>query len=346
MRVAVICPYDLGAPGGVQDQAISLQRWLTDLGHEVTLIGPGADGPDGAVLIGSTRTITANASAVPIAIDPRVAGAVRDAVGDADVVHVHEPFMPMVSLAATRIKDLPVVGTFHADASTLVRRAFRIGAPLARGIAARLDVKTAVSPVAESVVDRLGPIRIIPNGIDLRVFRVDPKQPGSVVFVGRDDERKGLDVLLAAWPGVIEAVPHAELTVVGAIRSDPPPGVTYLGRVPDDEKQAVLARSEVAVTPNLGGESFGIVVAEAMASGCAVVASALPAFTRVLGSTGRLVKVGDSHGVEAAVIDLLTHGSEREELVAASMDRVQMFDGRTVAAEYVSAYEDAIASHR
>ena len=345
MKVAIVCPYDLGAPGGVQDQAISLTRWLGDLGHETVLIGPGDDGPDGSILLGSTRTVTANASAVPILVDPRVVRAVRSAVGDADVVHIHEPFMPMVSLAATRIGDVPSVGTFHADASTLVRRVFRFGAPIAKVIASRLDIRTAVSPVAQSVVDRLGPIRIIPNGIDLSSFRVAEKRPMSVVFIGRDDERKGLDILLAAWPDIAAIHPEARLTVIGAKRDDPPAGVTYLGRVTDEEKQTTLSTSAIAVCPNLGGESFGIVVAEAMASGCAVVASALPAFTRVAADAGRLVRVGDVAGLADAVNQLLGDDAERRRLADAGRTRVTRFDGGEVAGMYLQAYEDAIAAH-
>ena len=155
-----------------------------------------------------------------------------------------------------------------------------------------------------------------------------------------------LDILLAAWPDVRESQPGATLTIIGASRDDAPEGVRYLGRVTDEEKQSELARSAVAVTPNLGGESFGIVVAEAMASGCAVVASALPAFTRVLGDAGRLVRVGDVAGVAGAVVDLLGDDDERSRLAAAALERVRRFDGKAVAAQYAAAYEDAIAAHR
>ncbi|MGI9666975.1 MAG: glycosyltransferase family 4 protein [Acidimicrobiia bacterium] len=345
MNVAIICPYDLGMPGGVQDQAERLVGWLESAGHDATLIGPGTSGPEGSVLLGSTMVIPANKSAVPVAIDPRVARKVKEAVAEADVVHIHEPLMPVVSLAATRIKEKPTVGTFHADASGATRAGLRLGKPLVRLVASRLDVITAVSPVAESTVDWLPDIRIIPNGVDLSDYSAAAKTDGSVLFLGRDDPRKGLDVILEAWPQVLARHPTAHLNVVGAERPDIIDGVEFLGRVSGEEKYRILSESSVYVAPNLGGESFGIVVAEGMASGCAVVASALPAFARVLGDAGRMVAPGDAEGLGEAVGDLLNDTAMRTELAEAALKRVERFDGSKVAAAYIDAYEDAIIRH-
>ena len=345
MRVALVCPYDLGKPGGVQDQVLRLRRWLVDAGHDPVVIGPGSDGPEGSILLGSSIGVRANRSSVPIALDPRVLTRVRSAVGDVDVVHIHEPLMPMVSLAATRIGSLPTVGTFHADASALARRSLRLGMPVVRGVVSRLDVKTAVSAVAGSVVQGVGELRIIPNGVDISDYSAGEKRRGSVVFLGRDEPRKGLDILLDAWPAVTDALAEATLTVVGAERSDPPAGVAYLGRVSEDEKQAVLSASSVYVAPNTGGESFGIVLVEAMASGCAVIASALPGFVRVLGDAGELVKPGDVSGLADRIVAILGDEGRRSSLGAAAQDRSLLFDGPKVASQYISAYEDAVAIH-
>lgn len=345
MKVAIVCPYDLGRPGGVQDQVERLVGWLSDAGHEAVLIGPGTTGPNGAVLLGSTMVIPANKSAVPIAIDPRIARKVREAVADTDVVHIHEPLMPVVSLAATRIKDKPTVGTFHADASGATRAGLRLGKPLVRLVVNRLDVITAVSPVAESTVDWLPDIRIVPNGVDLVDYTAGDKVPGSVLFLGRDDPRKGLDVILDAWPSIRERHPNAHLNVIGAARPDDVDGVSFLGRVSADDKYRILSETSIYVAPNLGGESFGIVVAEGMASGCAVVASALPAFVRVLGEAGRMVAPGDVQGLGDAVAELLADADLRSGLGDAALARVARFDGPKVAAEYIAAYDEAIARH-
>ena len=337
-----MCPYDLALPGGVQDQVVRLAEWLRGQGHEAWIVGPGVDGPPDAALVGGTVTLPANRSAVPISLDPRVAGRVRAATRDADVVHIHEPFMPLVSLTASRISDLPTVGTFHADAPAWARRMLAVGAPITRAVASHLDVVTAVSGVARTSIAALEPVRIIPNGIDVDAFIPGPKEPGTVVFVGRDDPRKGLTNLLAAWPEVRASHPHAVLRVVGAERVEEVDGVEFLGRVDEDRKRSLLSSSAIAVAPNTGGESFGIVIAEAMASGCAVVASALPAFVRVLGDAGELVGVGDVPEIANRVSLLLDDPGRTAQLGSVARDRVRRFDIATVGSEYVAAYDDAI----
>lgn len=346
MKIALVCPYDLGKPGGVQDQVVRLAAWLERQGHDTVVVGPGSEGPDEAVLVGGTVTIPANQSAVPIAVDPRVVLRVRESTEDADVIHIHEPLMPVVSLTATRISHQPTVGTFHADAPTWARRLLSVGAPLTRIVTAHLDVVTAVSDVARSSVTALDPVRIVPNAIAVDSFRPQAKEPGSVVFVGRDDPRKGLSLLLSAWPSVREAHPDATLRVIGAERADAVDGVEFLGRLPDDEKVAWLERSLIAAAPNTGGESFGIVVAEAMAAGCAVVASAIPAFARVLGDAGELVGVGDDEELARRIITLLDDPERCATRAAAGRERVTRFDVSAVGAAYLDAYEDALRLHR
>ncbi len=346
MNIALVCPYDLGKPGGVQDQVIRLRDWLDAEGHATRIIGPGDEGPDEAILVGGTVTIPANRSAVPIAIDPRVVLRVRESTDGADVIHIHEPLMPVVSLTATRISHRPTVGTFHADAPTWARRMLSIGAPLTRVVTSHLDVVTAVSDVARSSIAALDPVRIVPNALDVASFERSRRDPSSVVFVGRDDPRKGLSHLLAVWPDVREAHPEAVLRIVGAERDDEIDGVEFLGWVDDATKREILGRSLIAVAPNTGGESFGIVVAEAMASACAVVASAIPAFVRVLGDTGELVGVGDDDELARRIIALLDDPERCGSLGAAAAARVERFDVGSVAAEYLEAYEDAVRLHR
>ena len=346
MHVAIVCPYDLGKPGGVQDQVIRLAGWLERVGHCATVIGPGTQGPPGAVLVAGTSVVRANAAATPIALDPRVRSRINDAIGTADVVHIHEPLMPTVSLMATRIGDRPTVGTFHADAPPWARKGYATLSPIIRKILGRLDVVTTVSPVARSAIAGVIEARVIPNGIDIDAYGNGDPVPGRVAFLGRDDPRKGLDVLLEAWPEVLGAHDAASLHVMGASRDTEIDGVTFLGPVGNDEKYTELAEAEVFVAPNLRGESFGIIVAEGMASRCAVVASGIPAFLHVLGDSGEIVAPGDSRDLTGAVVRLLADDARRENLARRARDRVAMFDGVRVVDEYIAAYEDAMTAHR
>lgn len=343
MKVAVVCPYDLGRFGGVQDQAIKLTRWLRDAGHDAWLVGPGTSGPEGARLVGPVTVITANGAATPITLSPRAWSRTAEAVSDADIVHVHEPFMPIVSQAATAADGPPKVGTFHADPSRSVRRLYRIGGPVLRRIAMRLSGATAVSPVAAAPLAGLVDVTLIPNGIETDDFEQGPKVEHRIVFVGRDDPRKGLDVLLDAWPAVHAEVPTAELVVVGAARPDDLPGVGFLGAVSDRQKREALAAASVFCAPNTSGESFGITLAEAMASGCAVVASGLPAFVHVAGEAARLVKPGDAPGLARALVEVLMSSEERSVLAEAALARVARFDRAAVLDGYLEAYEAALS---
>jgi len=346
MHVAIVSPYDLGKPGGVQDQVIRLAGWLEHAGHSATVIGPGTKGPPGAVLVAGTSVVKANAAATPIALDPRVRSKIRDATAGADVVHIHEPLMPMVSLTASRIGDLPTVGTFHADAPPWARKGYAALSPLVGKILGKLDVITTVSPVAQSAIDRVVDARIIPNGIEVDAYGHGESVVGRVAFLGRDDPRKGLDVLLDAWPAIHAAHGDATLQVMGARRDQPLDGVEFVGPVGNAEKYARLAEAEIFVAPNLRGESFGITVAEGMASRCAVVASGIPAFLHVLGDTGEIVAPGDAGDLQSSISGLLSDRTRRTRLARAARERVTMFDGVHVAHEYLSAYEDAVAAHR
>jgi len=346
VKVAIVSPYDLGLPGGVQDQAIRLAQWIADLGHEATLIGPGENGPEGAVLLGATRQIKANRASTPIMVDPRVAKRLRDAVTDADVVHIHEPFMPFVSTAATLTLNRPRVGTFHADPPSWARFGYRAGSKLWKAAVRGLDVVTTVSHVSHSAIAPFASARVIPNGIAVSTYTSRPKVPNRVAFLGRDDERKGLQILLDAWPTIHKRIPDASLHVIGTERDRDIDGVTFLGRVDEADKISELGFAEVYCAPNLGGESFGIVVAEGMASGCAVVASAIPAFVGVLGDAGVLVAPGESVALAEAVIKLLSNSEELETRQHASLAAVKRFDGAMVAHSYIETYEEAILRHR
>lgn len=343
MRIGLVCPYDLGVHGGVQDQVLRLSRWLQDGGHFVRVIGPGKCEIPGFVSAGSPTAVPANGAMTPVALSPGVGSRVIEALADVDVAHIHEPLMPQVSLTALRKAPVPLVGTFHADVSRVAEQVYRLGRPLTRRWFRRLNVITAVSPIAARVVTKTGRVRIIPNGVDVDLYTAGEKRPGSVVFLGRNDERKGLPVLLAAWPKIRAACPGAGLTVVGAENpGEPVPGVAFVGRVSEEEKRRHLAEAAVFCAPNLGGESFGIVLVEAMAAGCAVVATGLPAFVHVAGAAARFVAPGDVPGLADEVIALLGDETVARELGSAASIASERFGREPVAAAYLAAYHEAL----
>jgi phosphatidylinositol alpha-mannosyltransferase len=204
-------------------------------------------------------------------------------------------------------------------------------------------VLTAVSPVAAAHLPaRWGPIEVIPNAIDVGMYMTGRRgHPRRVVFLGRDDPRKGLDLLLAAWRRVHSAFGDSELVVVGAARDEQIPGVRFAGRVSEAEKRSELGGAGIYVAPNTGGESFGIVVAEAMASGCAVIASDLPAFRAVAGESGLFVPPGDVEALAGALRSLLADSERVSFLGERARAQVGRFDWSVVTERYEAMYERA-----
>ena len=349
MRVGLVCPYDLGRPGGVQQQVLDLGRKLAAEGDEVTVLGPGAgvvaDGPYRVCEIGRVRPIRANGSVVPLAVGLGVGRRLRKAASDLEVLHVHEPLMPVVGPAALRA-GRPVVGTFHAMPPRWISLAYR-AAPvswIARRWLAGV-VATAVSAEAARGPASVAPITIIPNGLDVSLYENGTaKVAGRVVFLGRDEPRKGLQVLLAAWPLVRSSHPNASLVVIGSdgTGSDLDQGIEYRGRVSESEKRRLLGEASIMAAPNVGGESFGLVVVEAMASGCAVVASDLPGFRAVVADAAVLVPPGTAVELGRAIAGLLSEPAAVADLQAAGRRRARDFDWSQVLPQYRASYHKAI----
>lgn len=329
-RIAVVSPYDLDRPGGVQDQVVGLVNNLNERGFSARAIGPRSS--DGS--LGRVTPISANGAVAPIALSPWIRRRLMREIGSVDVVHIHEPFMPMVSWMALSVPATKVV-TFHADPTRSVQALYRLVRPswALKGVRS----VTAVSEVAARAIRPwLADISVIPNGVTLLADDMQ-KVPNRVAFVGRDDPRKGLDVLLGAWPQVRQAQPDAELIVVGSERP-PQEGVTFLGRVDEGTKTDVLRSAAVFCAPNLGGESFGITVAEAMSAGCAVVASALPAFKAVLGEHARWTEPGDRHATAQHVTELLRHPDAAADLGTGTRRAAARFGWESVTDRYLDAY--------
>ncbi len=340
-------PYALDQPGGVQDQVIEIGARLAPHGIEAWVVGPGLSGPEGARLLGSATTIPANGSRAPIALQPSILRRAAHAVEGADVVHVHEPLMPMVGWALLRGGGIPTVGTFHADPSSLIRSTYRRFSPIGRRMVKNLVGASAVSEVAASAVRPILPnLEIIPNGLDTAQYRSEKtRDPHRLAFIGRDEPRKGLDVLLAAWPAIRAVVPAATLDVIGAVRSEQIEGIRFLGRVDGPEKRRILTTASIFVAPNLGGESFGITLLEGMAAGCAVVASDLPAFMAVGESAVSFFPRGDTQALARRVTGFLMDEESLTMAADAAVRRSSFYDWATVLPAYILMYRSALSGH-
>jgi phosphatidylinositol alpha-mannosyltransferase len=347
MRVGMVCPYDIGKPGGVQQLSAELAKRLREMGEEVVFVGAGeswfGDGPgieDITVAVGRATSIRANQSRAPVTVGPGSWPRVRRALSDIDVLHVHEPLVPLVGWAALTL-DLPTVVTFHADAPDWVGVAYRWAPWL--GSRLRRSKVTAVSETAARVIpETWGDPEIVPNAIDVASYDVPTTRiPNQVAFLGRDEPRKGLGLLLQAWPAIRAGVPDAQLVVMGALRDEAPAGVRFTGSISGEEKRRLLAASQVYVAPNLGGESFGIVVLEAMAAGCAVVATDIPGFVDIAAGTVEHVPAGDPDSIALAVTGLLNDADRARSLGVLARGRAREFDWSVVAGRYRDLYAEA-----
>lgn len=356
MRVGLFCPYSLNLPGGVQGQVIALGRALRAAGVDARVLGP-CDGPppDSSVTpLGQSIPFSSNGSMAPIAPDPacalRTIRALRDEAFD--VVHLHEPLVPGPSLTALVFTEAPIVGTFHRAGESAVYRAMR---PLARWVAGRLSVRCAVSEDALRTAEEAlgGHYDLVGNGIDTVSFaKADPwpTQGKTIFFIGRHEPRKGLEVLIDAvehlGPGVRLWVggdgPDTErlrALTVGEGR------IEWLGRLSDVEKARRLRAADVFCAPSLHGESFGVVLLEAMAASTPIVASDLPGYRHVArpGIEALLVPPGDACALAGALDQALAGGASIDEMVARGDRRASHFSIERLAERYADMYQRLLA---
>lgn len=361
MKVALICPYSLTLPGGVQVQVLGLADAYRRLGVEAVVLAPcDAEPPaPGVIPLGRSIPFASNGSVAPIAPDPsavvRTLAALRSE--RPDVLHIHEPMSPGAPWAALLGSKAPSIGTFHASGSTVagVYRTFR---PLLRALARRLDVRTAVSGDARVTAEKAlgGAYRILPNGVDVETFaKAEPWTDDTVsqgrpaiLFVGRHEERKGLGVLLAAFAGLET---DAVLWVAGdgpqteELRGRHQQGVEWLGAISDDEKARRLRAATVFCAPSLYGESFGIVLLEAMAAGVPVVASDIGGYRDVArrDREALLVPPDDAESLRGALTVLLRDPATSSRLVDAGRERAATFSMSSLAERYCRLFELAAA---
>lgn len=363
----MVCPYSLAVPGGVQNHALALARALRAAGHHVEVLAPaGEDAPpaDCVTSAGRSVSIPYNGSMVPLSFGLMSFARVRRWLRDHefDVLHVHEPTAPSLSLLALAVAEGPVVATHHA--ATARSRALTAVRSMLQPQLEKITARIAVSPSARRVlVEHLGGDAVeIPNGVDVGAFAAAaplpgyPRDGGTVGFVGRYDEpRKGMPVLLDAARLLARTSPGLRLLVLGrgdaaALRRQAGPDLAdrleLLGVADEATKASALHSMDVCCAPNLDGESFGMVLTEAMAAGTPVVASDLDAFRRVLdgGRAGLLVARGDAGELATALRGLLADGPSRAALAAAGRDRVAALDWPVVAGQVLRVYESAVAA--
>ncbi len=362
MRIALACPYAWGDPGGVQVHVRELAERLRERDHEVVVLAPTREPPmqPWVVPVGSPIDIRYNDSNAPIDPRPWSRRMVRHALATfgPDVVHAHQPMAPSTRLWATLEARAPVVGTFHSGATRA--RLYDLAAPLLRRAAGRLSVRIAVSErAADFERQRIrGEFRVIPNGIDVARFaEAKPADLGpgrKLLFVGRLDERKGFPVAIDAFERLAAGRPDLHLVVVGdgpdrdAVDRLPTllrARVTMLGAVPNEELPPIHAACDLYVGPSTGGESFGIVLIEAMAAGLPVVASDTPGYDEVITDErqGLLVRPRDPAALAAAVARVLDDAELAATLRAAGSERARAFDWSTTVGRIEDAYRDALA---
>jgi phosphatidylinositol alpha-mannosyltransferase len=357
----MLSPYSLSRPGGVQGQVFGLSRALRKLGHHVTVIGPQDEGAtvegEEVVVVGRPTGLRSNGSVAPVTISPLVSVRTERYVrhGDFDVLHIHEPLAPMAPYGLIITDPVPMVGTFHRAGVSRWVPVFR---PLARLVGRRMDVRVAVSEAAREtgIKSAGGDYEVLFNGIDIERFAHAVPTPAegrpTVLFLGRHETRKGLGVLLDAFaqverPAVLWVAGDGPSSEVERRRHPESDRVRWLGLLSDEEVASRAAGADVLCAPSLRGESFGIVLLEAMAARCAVVASDLEGYRSAAGGHAELVAPGDvvalSRALGAALADVV-EGSGRsapEELKAAEV-YAQGWSMEHLAERYIDVYQRAI----
>jgi phosphatidylinositol alpha-mannosyltransferase len=372
VRIGIVCPYDWDVPGGVQQHIRDLAEALIELGHQVSVIAPADDDavlPPYVVPAGRGIPVPYNGSVGRVSFGFLSANRVRRWIheGRFDVLHVHEPAAPSLGILACWAADGPIVGTFHASYQR--SRLVSVTAPILQSALEKITGRIAVSEAARNtLVEHLGGDAVlIPNGVATERYAMAEPLPGwpgrgdgdaaedgsggVLGFLGRMDEpRKGLQVLMRAFeilgrerPGLrlLIAGPGDAGDVVAKVSRELRDRVVMLGQVSEEDKVRAYHSVDVFVAPNLGGESFGIVLAEAMSAGAPILASDIEAFDRVLrgGRAGALFPTGDHEALAAAAGELLDDPARRKQLSAEARAAVRAYDWSSVARDVLRVYE-------
>jgi len=372
MKIALVSPYDFAYPGGVVNHISALEHHFTKMGHQVKVIAPASKAVpnfgDRFIPIGKPRPIPASGSIARITISLRLASKIKEVLAQEkfDIIHLHEPFMPMLCSAVLRFSDNAVnIGTFHACHGTFLGMSgYNFGRPIGRMMLNRrrrkLNGKIAVSKPAMDFVSKYVPgyYNIIPNGVDLEHFSPDVSPierfcdgKNNILFVGRLEKRKGLPHLLKAYQRVKQEVSNCRLIVVGPgtrlrkkyerqVRRSRLEDVVFVGYVSYDELPRYYKTAQVFCSPATGRESFGIVLLEAMAVGKPVVASNIEGYASVIthGDDGLLVPPKDEEMLAQALISLITDESYRQQMGDRGILKAKEYSWEHIAQRVLSYY--------
>jgi phosphatidylinositol alpha-mannosyltransferase len=365
-RIGIVCPYGWDTPGGVQNHVNDLAQYLMRQGHSVSVLAPAVDEenlPDYVTSAGRPIAIPYNGAVARVLFGPIAFARVRQWIsnGDFDLLHLHEPAIPSISLLACWAAEGPMVGTFHAAAKRQ-KVTFAV-APILEPVIEKLTARIAVSEAArETLTEHLETDAIVvPNGIYANRYRTgvrDSRWGGhSIGFIGRFEERrKGLGVLVEALPRVISEFPDLKIFIAGpgdsaeALKAIDPQlhsRFTFLGRISEEEKASFLASIGLYVAPNTGGESFGIILAEALAGGASVIASDIPAFDSLLGhgKYGTLFESENSGDLSEKILALFKDDAQRLAIAERGKEYAQSFDWDVVAEKIYDVYEMAMVGN-
>ena len=363
LRIGLVCPYGWDTPGGVQSHVRDLAEYLISKGHYVSVLAPVIDEesvPEYVTSAGKPIAIPYNGAVARVLFGPIAFARVRQWIsnGNFDLLHLHEPAIPSLSLLACWAAEGPMVGTFHAAAKRQ-KAIFAIG-PILEPVIEKLTARIAVSEAArETLTEHLETDAVvIPNGIYADRYRdgeILKKWSGNTIgFIGRFEEpRKGLSILLDALPIIARFAPDVRVLVAGPgdhaeVSENIDPQLRhrfeFLGRISEKEKADFLSSVAIYVAPNTGGESFGIILAEALAGGATVLASDIPAFDSLLGhgQYGALFQSENAQDLAKVAIDLFRDDEKRKDLSRKGKDYAQRFDWDVVAEDIYSIYEMAL----
>lgn len=356
MRIGLVCPYDWSSPGGVKQHVHDLALSLIELGHFVNVLTPASDEsdlPEFVTSAGSAIGLPYNGSVARIKFDPPAFTRTRNWIrkNQFDILHLHEPTSPSPSIIAAWSARGPIVATHHTsnERSYAAKNMQFLLQPMMEKISARIAVS---EEARRTMVTHLGgDAVIIPNGVRVSDFTKFPAKninngPFRILFLGRIDEsRKGLRVLLDALPKIVNEFGDIECQIVGPgemLEYDPKieKNLKFKGMLSTIEKSQAYAMSDVYLAPNLGGESFGIVLLEAMSAGAVVLASDLPAFKKVLleGKAGVLFETGNSDDLAAKLINLLKDQNQRRQLRNFGFARAKEFDWSNIVKQILDVY--------
>ncbi|HXH22686.1 MAG TPA: glycosyltransferase family 4 protein [Dehalococcoidia bacterium] len=367
MRILVVSPYDLAISGGVTSHVNQVVKQFRRMGHEALLLGPASRPlkPDRfTVRIGGTIRFFSKGDAARINFNPLIIREVRRFLSgqEFDVVHLHEPFVPFLGPAVLKLGKAIKIGTYHASRSG-PHWPYIVILPFIRFWDRRLDGRIAVSGRSQMLINRYvpGDYKIIPNGIDFGRFATPAGQPQkfrdsnpTILYVGRLEPRKGVEYLIRAFPMIKAAMPKARLVIVGEgglmdncqrlVRRLNLDDVFFEGHVPGSQLPGYFQRADLVCVPSTGNESFGIVLAEAMAAGTPVVASRIEGFRTLIEDrrTGVFAEPRDPESIAEKALMVLQSGEFRQELIENGQEKARRYDWENVCYELLEYYESLL----